>query len=374
MTAGPGGSRDVHLVVPDGVDDLRRPSGGNAYDRRVRDGLAARGWAVHQHEVAGPWPAPDAVATARLAGVLAAVPDGALVVVDGLVASASATTVVPAAARLRLVVLLHLPLGDAPAGHVVPGARASEAAVLGAAAVVVTTSGWARQRLLRAYDLEADRVVEAAPGVDQAPLAPGTADGGRLLCVAPVTAHKGQDVLVEALARLDDHGWVCCLVGSLDRDPAYVDAVRARIDALGIRGRFTLTGVLTGDELAGASAGSDLLVLPSLGETYGLVVTEALARGLPVVASRVGGVPEALGRGGYSGAAGMLVPPGDPVALADALRAWLVDPDRRRTLRQAVAERRMSLTGWGETTRRFERALVAAGATAPAGSPGGSTP
>ena len=75
-----------------------------------------------------------------------------------------------------------------------------------------------------------------------------------------------------------------------------------------------------------------------------MVVTEALARGLPVVAAEVGGVPEALGHGADGDRPGLLVPPDDPAALAAALRAWLGDAELRARLRRAARERRASLS------------------------------
>ena len=100
------------------------------------------------------------------------------------------------------------------------------------------------------------------------------------------------------------------------------------------------TGPRTGADLAAAYAAADVLVLASRGETYGMVVTEALARGLPVIATAVGGLPEALGRGPGGDLPGLLVPPDDPAALAAALRRWLGEPDLRQRLRQSAAERR----------------------------------
>jgi glycosyltransferase involved in cell wall biosynthesis len=91
------------------------------------------------------------------------------------------------------------------------------------------------------------------------------------------------------------------------------------------------------------------MVLASRAETYGMVVAEALARGLPVVAADVGGLTEALGNGADGIRPGLLVPPDDPGALAAAVRRWLGDPELRRRLRAAARERRDSLPGW-ETT------------------------
>jgi hypothetical protein len=98
----------VHVVVPDGIDDPARPSGGNAYDRRICHGLAEIGWPVHVHAVPGSWPRPDAAAYAALAGVVQDLPDGALTLLDGLVASTASKVLVPQANRLRLVPLVHI--------------------------------------------------------------------------------------------------------------------------------------------------------------------------------------------------------------------------------------------------------------------------
>ena len=283
---------------------------------------------------------------AALADALSRIPDGALVLVDGLVASPAPEVLVPEARRLRLVALVHMPLGEGTADDRV---REREGAVLSAAASVVTTSAWARRVLLRLYSLPADRVQVAEPGVDAAELAPGTATAGALLSVAAVIPGKGHDVLLDALATLTGLRWQCLCVGSLERDPAFVDRLRRRVAAGGMDGRVRFSGPQAGAELAGSYTAADVLVLPSRAETYGMVVTEALARGLPVVAADVGGVPEALGHGADRARPGLLVPPGDAAALGDALRAWLEDTDLRRRLRRAARERRESLAGWSTT-------------------------
>jgi glycosyltransferase involved in cell wall biosynthesis len=271
-----------------------------------------------------------------LAEVIERIPDDAVVLLDGLIASTADDVLVPQARRLRLVVLIHMPLGDT-----------RERAVLSAAAAIVTTSGWGRRRLLELYPLSAERVHVAHPGVDAADLATGTAAGEALLCVAAVIPGKGHDVLLDALSTMTDLSWRCLCVGSLDRDPEFA----ARLPRLD--GRVSFTGPRTGADLDRTYAGADLLVLPSRAETYGMVVTEALARGLPVVATDVGGVTEALGHGG------LLVPPEDPAALAGALRDWLGDADLRGRLRRAARERRESLPAWSTATSVVAGVLTA---------------
>jgi glycosyltransferase involved in cell wall biosynthesis len=294
---------------------------------------------VRVHEIPGPWPSPDAPALEALAAVAGAIPDGALVLLDGLVASPAPEVLVPQAARLRLVALVHMPLANEREGE-----------MLSAAASIVTTSAWARRALLDLYALPGDRVHVAEPGVDRAALAHGTPAAGALLSVAAVIPGKGHDVLVEALAALKGLPWECLCVGSLQRDPAFVELVRRRAADGGVEPRVRFPGPQAGADLARSYATADLLVLPSRGESYGMVVAEALARGLPVVAAEVGGVPEALGHGADGARPGLLVPPDDPAALRDALRAWLEDPGLRRRLRRAARERRESLPGWATTT------------------------
>jgi glycosyltransferase involved in cell wall biosynthesis len=204
--------------------------------------------------------------------------------------------------------------------------------------------------MLDLYALPGDRIHVAEPGVDAAEPAPGTPGAGALLAVGAVTRVKGHDVLLDALALLEDRRWSCLLVGSLDRDPAFATRLRRRAAGGELRGRVRFAGPQAGAELARAYGAADVLVLPSRSETYGMVVTEALARGLPVVAAAVGGVPEALGFAADGTPPGLLVPPGDPHALRDALRAWLGDARLRLRLRRAAHERRASLPRWSATT------------------------
>jgi glycosyltransferase involved in cell wall biosynthesis len=350
----------VHVVVPEGLDDPARASGGNLYDRRICQGLAAMGWAVHEHPIAGTWPRPGAAGHAALARAVEQIPDGAVALLDGLIASAAPEALVPHAGRLRQVVLVHMPLGHRPPSEEAVAVRARERAVLEAAVAVVTTSAWARRRLAELYALPIDRIHVAEPGVDAAGLAPGTAAGDALLCVAAVTPDKGHDVLLDALATAADLSWRCACVGSLRRDPAFADAVRRRARDGGLGDRVRFPGRRTGPDLDRAYAAADVLVLASHAETYGMVVTEALARGLPVIAAEVGGVAEALGHGEDGSRPGLLVAPGDPAALGAALRAWLRDAELRARLRRAARERRASLARWPTTASVLAGVLTGA--------------
>lgn len=353
-------ARTVYVVVPGDIDDPARPSGGNAYDRRVCRALPAEGRIVCEIAVNGEWPEPGGQARAELSRRLASVPDGADVLLDGLVACGVPDVLAPHARRLRLVVLVHLPLGDEVGLPPVVAAdrTARERMTLHAADAVVATSRWAARRLVAVHGLPADRVHVVPPGVEPAPLADAEEAGTRLLCVGSITPTKGQDILVDALSRIPDRDWGCLLVGPVGRAPAHVAFVRDLVQRHGMGDRVALTGPLTGSALDAVYAASDLLVLPSRAESYGMVVTEALARGIPVLAAGVDGVPETLGRAPGDVVPGILVPPADPPALAAALHRWLTEPDLRRTARAAARQRRAELTGWEVTARCLADALT----------------
>ncbi|HEY6478786.1 MAG TPA: glycosyltransferase family 4 protein, partial [Streptosporangiaceae bacterium] len=355
----------VHVVVPEGFDDPGQPTGGNIYDRRVCAGLAAAGWEVVVPTGAGAWPQPGAGARADLARIVSAIPDGEIVLIDGLIASPAAAQLRPQAVRVRMTVLLHMPLATALETRHDDSAQRSERAVLRAAAGVVVTSEWTRQQVLTRYGVPAGQVHVARPGADPV-AAPARPARGHLLCVGVLGHHKGQDLLVEALADLADLDWQCVLAGPLDRDLAFVDELRSRITRLGYGHRVRLAGVLAGPALSHAYTTADLLVAPSRSETYGMAVTEALAHGLPVIAAAVGGLPEALGGAADGARPGQLIPPGDPAALAGAIRDWLGDEHHRRRLRAAARQRQSTLSGWEQTTHQLARALTVHGRSKPA--------
>ncbi|MGH7782115.1 MAG: glycosyltransferase family 4 protein [Candidatus Binataceae bacterium] len=350
----------VHFLVPDGIDNPRRPSGGNVYDRRISDGLGANGWSLYEHVVSGSWPRPDTAAYTALTNVLAGLADGAVVLLDGLIASTAPNVLVTQAGRLRLVILLHMPLGDGPPPNDIRTVRACECAVLRAASAVIVTSAWTKTWLCEHYALQPSRIRVAPPGVDSAERVTGTATGSKLICVGAVTPLKGHDVLLAALRTVSDLSWSCTCVGSLEQDPQFVGSMYRDAVAAGIDERIRYTGPLKETDLSIAYAHADLLVLASRRESFGMVVTEALARGLPVIATAVGGISQALGHGADGEAPGLLVPPGAPNALGGALRAWLQDTDLRLRLRRAAGERRAMLSDWSVTVEQISRVLTEA--------------
>lgn len=344
----------VHFVIP---GDPATPTGGYIYDRRIVAALPAAGWQVTLHRLGDGFPLPSPAELDEAASVLAAIPDGAVTVVDGLAFGAIPDLARRESARLRLVALVHHPLALETGLPPETAARLydSERAALAEAVQIIATSATTARDLAR-YGVPASRIGVVIPGTDPGPVSAGSGGGPpHLLCVATLTPRKGHDVLFEALARLADRPWRLTCAGSEERDPACAEALRRQIAALGLGQRVTLTGALDIPAVAALYHQADLFVLSSRHEGYGMVLAEALARGLPVVATAAGAIPETVPAG-----AGLLVPPDDPAALAATLGRLLDEPGRLAALAAGARRLRGTLPDWDTATARFAAALTAA--------------
>ena len=286
--------------------------------------------------------------------MLARIPDGARVLVDGLAFGAMPEIAAAEARRLRLIALVHHPLAleTGLENGYAEALRASEADALAAARIVVTTSA-ATARALADYGVAAERTVVVEPGTDPAPLARGTR--GRvleLLCVSTVVPRKGHAVLVEALAPLVDRPWRLTCVGSLARAPKTVAALRQQIARMRLASRVRFAGEVDRTALERYYDRADAFVLATLHEGYGMALAEALARGLPIVSTRAGAVPETVPPD-----AGLLVPPGNPIALRAALARFFDEPELRASLAAGARAARDRLPTWTESCSRLARAL-----------------
>jgi glycosyltransferase involved in cell wall biosynthesis len=314
------------------------PTGGNVYNSRMVDALLALGQLAEIVNVPGTWPNPDNAARSRLAAVLA---DRPVSLVDGIVACAAPEEVLTATrAGRRVVILVHLPLG-------VEGPSQPEKQALRAASAVICTSRHCADLLQMRYGIV--RPAVALPGAEPAPIAAGS-QPLRLLMIAALTPKKDQLNSVQALGMISDLAWSAALVGSTTADPDYARRVCTMIDSAGLADRIMITGTLTGAALERQWAAADLVLLVSRTEMYGLVVTEALAHGLPAVVGAGTGAEEALAAGlDLTSLPGHAVPVGRPDTLAGGLRRWLTDPDLRTAWRAAALQRRETLPSWDRT-------------------------
>lgn len=349
----------LSLIVPGDPGQL---TGGYIYDARIVSELRVQGWSVDVIGLKGRFPLPDARARAQLDRALSGLPDGRRVVIDGL-ALGGLPEVVRDHQRLDLTALVHHPLADETG--LPESTRAclldSERRALASCRRVIVTSHFTARRLAELCLCQhAPGVIE--PGVEIADLAGPVArriqgktveTSENLLCVASLVPRKGQDVLINALAGLADQPWYCVLAGSARRDPDYAAGLNELIRTSKLDGRIELTGELDEKQLQSRYHQASLCVLPSHYEGYGMVVTEALARGLPLVASTGGALAETV-----PDQAALKIPPGDVKALQAALARWLDDASLRQQLTGQAIATRDQLPGWSQAGKHFARALT----------------
>src|ERR1700681_306077 len=312
------------LIVPGSLETV---SGGYAYDRRIVAGLRDRGWAVAVQELDDSFSRPPVAARHHAARVLAEIPDGSPVLIDGLALGAMPDEAEHEAARLRLIALVHHPLADETGvdESTAVALEKSERRALAAARLVVVTSRSTAAALTR-YGVGPDRIAVVEPGTDRAPLARGSRGAAlHLLCVAALIPRKGHEVLFRALTMMPDLEWRLTCAGSLKRDPSTAERLRVRLRSDGLEDRVTFAGEVDAATLTALYDGADLFVLPTLHEGYGMAVAEALACGLPVIGTAAGAIAELVPRDVHpdvgaqtrdawlqlDSVAGLLVPPGD---------------------------------------------------------------
>jgi len=347
------------LLVPGALETR---TGGYEYDRRTVAGLRGLGWQVEVVALDASYPEPTAAARVAAVDALAALPDGALVMIDGLAFGAMPEEAEREGARLRLVALVHHPLARETgiAADRAAALELSERRALACARHVIVT-GRATVTALQPYGVSADRITVVEPGTDAAPLSRGS--GGsfiELIAVGSIVPRKGFEILVDALALIADRPWRLTCAGSLERAPATVSRVQQMVAERDMNDRATFSGELGAEALAALYDRADLFVLPTFYEGYGMVVAEALARGLPVISTPAGGIPDLV-----TGDSGILVPVADPRALADAIARVIDDPACLQRLRQGAAARRTTLPSWEQRAQQMDATLRDIARTAP---------
>lgn len=345
----------VALLVPAPFDAV---SGGYFYDRRIAEGLRALGHEVRIVELAGRHPLPDATAEESARAALAAIPEDASIVVDGLGLPAFAP-LAEALQRRRAVALIHHPTalekGFPPEDRAALKAR--ESAIFPRMARLIATSPLTAQRLPEEFGADPARIGVVEPGTDPAPRAAGSGGPGvAILSVGALTPRKGHDVLLRALAGLPDLDWHLTIAGGA-RDPVHAHGLRALAEELGIAQRVTFAGEVDAAALEALYHRADVFALATWWEGYGMAAAEALARGLPVAVTAGGAIADLV-----PVEAGVVSPPGDVVSLTKAMRRLLFDHALRAEMAEAAWQAGQRLPRWQDRAGAFLAELERASA------------
>jgi glycosyltransferase involved in cell wall biosynthesis len=341
---------DFVFAVP---GDLDTPTGGYAYDKRMIAELRELGWRPQVMNLGEGFPHPNALTRATAKAQLNDVPKGRAIVIDGLAFGVMPDEAEALSQTHPLIAMVHHPLalesGVTPEDAAV--LRESERRALSFTHAVIVNSRTTADALAD-YGVPAGRITVARPGTDRVSIAPGRHEGPvALLTVGSLVPRKGYDVLIASLATLIDLPWHLTIVGDA-RDPATAEQVRGLIEHHKLGPRTSLLGAVTSSSLSELYVLSELFVLPSRYEGFGMAYAEAIAHGLPVIGTTAGAIPETV-----PDTAGVLIPPDDVPALAAALRHLIESRSERAQLAEGARIAAKSLPTWAESAKLFSDAI-----------------
>ncbi|MEM1399459.1 MAG: glycosyltransferase family 4 protein [Pseudomonadota bacterium] len=342
----------VHWVQP-GPPEKR--TGGFIYNNRIVTGLREKGIKVQLHQLSEQFPVPTTEDRRQAKRLLRDLPTSGNVIIDGLAFGVLADELADDSDRLVITCLCHHPLA-LELKESDPGRQdllETETAALRHAKRVITTST-STITDLAAYEIApAIPIIPVLPGVDIAPIAAGSGDSAtELLCVASLTERKGHAVLLEALAKLTHLDWHLTCPGGSQHEPETAAAIGEQIHRLGLEDRVDLVGELDHQALGDHYNRADIFVLPSHHEGYGMVLVEAMARGLPIISTTAGAIPEVVPKD-----AGILVAAGDVAALCEALSMVITDRDLCSSLTEGARSARKTLRTWDRAVDEFAEAM-----------------
>jgi glycosyltransferase involved in cell wall biosynthesis len=332
----------IFFAIP---GDLATASGGYAYDRAILKEAAALGVDMRVLPLPGGFPNPTAAELAASSNALAGLGPGDVALIDGLAYGALPEDAIRTIAP-PVVALCHHPLcletGLSPAAAAAFFACEKQALTL--ATRVVATSAATAEWLVQNFSVPAEKLSVAIPGTEKSSRAPRLGEPPILLALGSLIERKGYDVLLEALAGLGDLNWRLRVVGSPRADVSVAAKLFARASKADLAGRVDFLGEVPASEARLLLGGADVFVSASHYEGYGMALAEAMAHGLPIVASRGGAAAQTV-----PDEAAIKVDPGDVARLRAALRAALSDYSLAGRLAEASWRAGQDLPDWRAT-------------------------
>lgn len=331
--------------------DKDRRTGGFIYEARVLHELNALGCETAHLVLPDSFPAPTQADMDVTLNALRAVPREQPIILDGLVFGAIDPEGL-AQVQAPVIAMIHHPLGLETG---LPSARAqallrNEAAALRHVAHVIVPSPETKRVLCADFGALPERITVAPPGFDRPKLHPQPENPPLILSVGLLAPRKGHDVLLSALAMIHDLPWRAEIVGKT-HDGGYAAALRKQCGDLHLTPRVTFCGELGAKALDAKFNAASVFALATRYEGYGMVLSEAMLYGLPVVTCAVGAVPATVGD------AALLVPADTPPAFAAELRHLLTDPAHAKSASERSGQRARGLPDWKDTARVFIKVI-----------------
>lgn len=342
---------NIHFMAPGEIETL---SGGQVYNSHILAGLEALGYNITMHYLGDDFPFPDELTIAKCKAIFKILPQGEPVIIDSLALGSLLPVLMEFYGKNPYIALLHLPFAFNEDIH--PNQRdilaQQEKSVLAVTSAIVATSTYTSKIIANWLKLSPP-VYIIPPGVEVNkrkfywPPYPK-----RFICVSNYMPNKGQYILIKALTSLKHLNWQLYCFGHKNINPRYVDSLNSVVEKYSLHDKVFINEALTGNKLEEAYLDSDICVLPSYFETYGMVLTEALAHGIPVIASSGGGIRDTVPI-----SMGLFFKPGDISELQSVIRTILADSWLYQRLCAETATYFKQANTWQQSVKKFEEVI-----------------
>lgn len=340
------------FIIP---GDINLPTGGYRYDKAILEQWKNAGIEYELISLEGNYPFPSEeeklLAMKQVNGLASA----DIAVIDGLAGGVLPEFIKNLSAHMPVVSLLHHPLclENGLEYETAKALEVSEQESLKSVSHVITTSDETRYMVNTLFGIPLEEISSVLPGVNRERMAIGSGRPQKnLLCVGSIIERKGHKTLIQALSHLSHLNWHLDCVGAMDFDVELAQEIKALITKHELTDRVTLHGSVTDEAVSEAYHKADLFVLPSLYEGYGMVYAEAIVRGLPVIGTTAGAIPDTVPE-----TCGMLVEPGNSKALAKAIEEMLSSAEVLESYKQGAIKAEPSFPTWQQSANAFYEIL-----------------
>ena len=341
--------REIHFIVPGDIDQL---TGGFIYAKRIINELRLIGRNVILHELSGELPNEDTPAKISAKMILDQVSDNDIVIIDWLGIIAFEKVLEIHHLRVIFIALIHNPVHIDSLSFRKINFEAFEIKFLSMFQQVIVTSEYTAE-LLRKYTKELE-INTVNPGIDiPAKINDSYISNSKhtikILSVGSLIPRKGIVVLIEALSQLKEIKWELICVGNVNRNKEYVENIKMKISSFNLIDRIKFTGNVSPQKLSKLFQSSDIFVLPSYFESYGMVLAEAMIYSLPIITTNAGAIPYTV-----STNSAILIKPGSVNEMVEALYKLMTDIEFRKDLAKKSKKAGKQLLTWSDATKKFD--------------------
>lgn len=342
----------ILFVIP---GDINLPTGGYRYDREIINAWQNSGVDVTLININGNYPFPTNADKQTALNKIAELPKADIAVVDGLLGGASPEFMQALSKVLPTVALIHHPLclENGLDEETAKTLESSELAGLAFTSGIITTSPATTLTVSNLFEYNKDKIHTVLPGVERGETSKGSNNSTvNLLCVGSIIERKGHKDLLLALSELTKLDWHLDCIGSTDFDAALFVELKQILETKQLTNKVTFHGSVSEEAILNGYTKADVFVLPSLFEGYGMAYAEAIVRGLPVIGTTAGAIPDTVPK-----TCGILVEPSNIQSLRQALQKMIMDKELRNQYHEAAIKAELSFPTWESSAGAFFKIL-----------------